>query len=65
MAGEDEEPLWGIIKYGNEQLERLNIFTGDKVSFQPNSEYEFNIDGEKLYRMFTSNKTIKNGHESN
>ncbi len=65
VAGEDEEPLWGIIKYGNEQLERLNIFTGDKVSFQPNSEYEFNIDGEKLYRMFTSNITIKNGHESN
>ena len=64
-VAESEEPLWGIVKYGNKQLERLNILPGDKVSFQPNSEYEFKIDDEKLYRMYTNNITLKDGHKSN
>ena len=64
-VAESEEPLWGIVKYGNKQLERLNIMPGDKVSFQPNSEYEFKIDEEKLYRMYTNNITLKDGYESN
>ena len=64
-VAESEEPLWGIVKYGNKQLERLNILPGDKVSFQPNSEYEFKIDDEKLYRMYTNNITLKDGHERN
>ena len=64
-VAENEEPLWGILKYGNKQLERLNILPGDKISFQPNSEYEFKIDDEKLYRMYTNNITLKDGHESN
>ena len=64
-VSEEEEPLWGILKYGNKQLEKLNVYPGDRISFQPNSEYEFNIDDEKLYRMYTSNITLKNGHESN
>ena len=33
-VAESEEPLWGIVKYGNKQLERLNILPGDKVSFR-------------------------------
>ena len=43
----------------------INILPGDKVSFQPNSEYEFKIDDEKLYRMYTNNITLKDGHKSN
>ena len=60
-VGVTEEPLWGTIKYTNEQLKKLEINEGDEVSFQPNSEYMFTINGEKLYRMFTNNITIKNG----
>ena len=30
---------------------------GQKVIFKPNSEYEFNIDGEKVYRMRKSDLT--------
>ena len=55
----NEEPLHGIIKYSNNQLESLGIFAGDKVCFTPNSEYEFSVDNEKLYRMFTDNITVK------
>jgi|TARA_R100000988_G_C3997592_1_gene166786 hypothetical protein len=51
------EPLQGIIKYSNNQLEELGVYVGDKVIFTPNSEYEFEVEGEKLYRMFTNNIT--------
>jgi hypothetical protein len=64
-VGVTEEPLWGKIKYGNKSLETLGLKEGDKVSFQPDSEYEFNIEGEKLYRMYTNNITLTDGYQSN
>jgi hypothetical protein len=48
----------GLIKYSNENLNKKGVNKGDKVSFQPDSEYEYNVDGEKLYRMFTKNITL-------
>ena len=53
-----EEPLTGTIRYINDQLKSFGLNEGDEVSFQPESEYEFTVDGEKLYRMFTDNITI-------
>ena len=47
-----EEPLMGIMKYPNDKLKSAGINEGDMVCFHPDSEYEFNVDGEKLYRMF-------------
>lgn len=44
-----EEALIGEVLYSN-TFER-----GTKVSFQPDSEYEFKIDGQKVYRMFDKN----------
>ena len=38
---------------------KLGVKVNDRVSFTPESEYEFYIDDEKLYRMFTNNITIK------
>ena len=35
------------MKYINEDLLKLGVKEGDEISFQPDSEYEFNIDGEK------------------
>ncbi len=56
---EHEQPLMGILKYTNnhEFLKDLNI--GDLVGFTPNSEYEFIINKEKLYRVLTKAITIK------
>jgi len=54
-----DEPLMGIVKYSNEYLMSKGIFSNDKVCFQPDSEYEFTVDGEKLYRMFDHQITIK------
>lgn len=50
-----EEPLVGILKHGNKELESLGVKEGDEIGFEPESEYPFYIDGEKLYRMFTNN----------
>jgi hypothetical protein len=43
----------GYLVYGNEHLEKLGVKEGDKINFTKDSEYEFNIDGELLYRMRT------------
>lgn len=53
------EPLMGEMVYPNAELRRHGIVKGDKVCFQPDSEYEFYVDGEKLYRMFDHQITIK------
>jgi len=54
-----EEPLVGIVKYPNDYLISKGVNKGDKVSFKPDSEYEFNIDGERLYRMYDHQITMK------
>ena len=42
-----EEPLFGVMKYINQELLDLGVKEGDQVSFVPESEYPFFIDGEK------------------
>jgi len=54
-----EEPLMGIMKYPNEYLLSKGIKAGDSVCFAPDSEYEFDVDGEKLYRMYDHQITMK------
>jgi hypothetical protein len=53
------EPLLGIMKYPNEYLLERGIKSGDMVCFSPDSEYEFTVDDEKLYRMYDHQITIK------
>jgi hypothetical protein len=54
-----EEPLMGEMVYPNDYLKSMGVSAGDKVCFSPNSEYEFNVDGEKLYRIYDHQITIK------
>lgn len=54
-----EEPLMGRMIYPNKYLISKGVNKGDLVCFSPDSEYEFNVDGEKLYRMFDHQITIK------
>lgn len=53
------EPLVGLMKYPNEYLLERGIKEGDMVCFSPDSEYEFTVDDEKLYRMYDHQITIK------
>jgi len=55
----NEEPLMGKIRYINEELVNLGLKVGDIICYTPHSDYEFIVDGEKLYRMFTNNISIK------
>ena len=50
-----EQALIGVIKYTNKNLPEV----GSLVGFTPNSEYEFVIDAERLYRVRTEDITIK------
>ncbi len=54
-----ERSLAGILKYGNKSLEDLKITPGDLVGFKPNSEWEFLVDGERLYCMKSNDIVIK------
>ena len=51
---ESEKPLQGIVKYSDGTVK-----VNDLVGFRPSSEYEFIIDGERLYRILSNFITIK------
>ena len=57
---ESEKPLQGIVKYSDGTME-----VGDLVGFRPNSEYEFVVDGERLYRVLSNFITIKYEYQGN
>ena len=59
LSLETEEKEKGELYFINDDLIKLGLNKGDIVSFLPDSEYEFNIDGEKLYRMRNRNITVK------
>lgn len=44
---------YGIVRYSNRQLRDKGINDGDTVIFSKDSEYQYNVYGEKLYRMKT------------
>jgi hypothetical protein len=54
---EKEMPLRGIIKYVDKELK--DIQKEDLVGFTPMSEYEFIVDGERMYRVLTNSISIK------
>ena len=58
-----EKPLIGIMKYADKDLPDIN--NGDLVGFTSSGEYEFIIDGEKLYRVLTQFITIKYEYQGN
>jgi hypothetical protein len=57
---ESEKPLQGIVKYSDGTVE-----VGDLVGYRPSSEYEFIVDGERLFRVLSNFITIKYEHQGN
>jgi len=57
---ESEKPLQGVVKYSDSTVE-----VGDLVGFRPNSEYEFVVDNERLYRVLSNFITIKYEYQGN
>ena len=50
-ANTEDKSNIGILKYANSKTEFLGAKVGDKVYFENNSDYEMDIEGERLFRM--------------
>jgi len=57
---ESEKPLQGIVKYSDGTVE-----VNDLVGFTPSSQYEFIVDGQRLYRVLSNLITIKYEYQGN
>ena len=53
-----ETLLKGVLVHPSKELEYLR---GHVVGFTPESEYEFNIEGERIYRVFAHHITVDYG----
>jgi hypothetical protein len=60
-----EQNLIGVLKYGNSVLEALEINEGDLVGYKPFGEYEFLVDGKRLYCMKSNDIVIKHERQGN
>jgi hypothetical protein len=60
-----EQRLIGILKYGNSSLKELKINEGDLVGYTPYGEFDFIIDGERLYCMKSNDIVIKYEYKGN
>ena len=60
-----EQRLIGIVKYGNSSLEALGINEEDLVGFKPFGEFEFIVDGKRLYCMKSNDIVIKYERQGN
>ena len=60
-----EQSLIGILKYGNSSLEALEINEGDLIGYKPMGEYDFVVDGKRLYCMKSNDIVIKYEHQGN
>ena len=58
-----ERKLIGILKYGNDALKALEINPGDLVGYTPFGEFEFIIEGQRLYCMKSNDIVIKYGYK--
>jgi len=64
-SAESEQKLIGKLIYLNDYLSSLGLACGDIVGFTPESEYEFNIEDKKLYRILSKDITINYGYKEN
>jgi len=60
----NEKPYVGILKFLDETINTV-FEEGDLVGFTPSSEYEFVVDGERLYRIRSQALTIKYEYQGN
>ena len=65
LENRKEQPNVGIVKYSNESLEALGITPGTLITFTPNSEFEFIIEGERLYCMKSNDIALTHEYQGN
>ena len=65
LRNRKEQPNVGIVKYTNNSLEAIGILPGALVTFTPDSEFEFIIDGERLYCMKSNYIALTHEYQGN
>ena len=65
LENRKEQPNVGVVKYTNNTLKALGITPGTLITFTPNSEFEFIIDGERLYCMKSNDIALTHEHKGN
>ena len=60
-----EKEHFGILKYSNSCLEAVGLKPGELVVFTPDSEFEFIVEGERLYCMKSNDIALTYEHEGN
>jgi hypothetical protein len=65
LENRKEQPNVGIVKYSNKSLEDLGITPETLITFTPNSEFEFIIEGERLYCMKSNDIALTHEYEGN
>ena len=65
IEAQKEKKHYGILKYSNKALEALNVPLEALVTFTPESEFEFIIEGERLYCMKFNDIALHHEYEGN
>jgi|TARA_R110000824_G_scaffold241166_1_gene429872 hypothetical protein len=65
LSNNKEQTQLGILKYTNKTLEALGITPGTLITFTPDSEFEFIINGERLYCMKSNNIALTHEYKGN
>ena len=65
LENRKEQPNVGIVKYTNNALEAVGITPGTLITFTPNSEFEFIIEGERLYCMKSNDIALTHEYKGN
>ena len=65
LENRKEQPNVGIVKYTNNALEAVGITPGTLITFTPNSEFEFIIEGERLYCMKSNDIALTHEYQGN
>ena len=65
LENRKEQPNIGIVKYSNKSLEALKVTPGTLITFTPNSEFEFIIEGERLYCMKSNDIALTHEYQGN
>ena len=60
-----EKKCVGIVKIGNNELEACDINTGDLIGYKPGREWEFIINGKRIYCMKSNDIVIKYEYKGN
>ena len=57
-TNDKEEPLMGEMIYPNMYMKKKGVEKGNIVAYQPDCNYEFVVEGERMYRLYDHQITI-------